>query len=409
LRRASSRVEEAASVVGPRTILAVDDSATYLAAVCDALRGEGYEVIQARTGEEAIELLSAQSVDCILLDLLMPGMGGQETCRRIKTSPGVRDIPLIMLTAVEDHAAMIEGLSAGADDYVAKSSDTEVLRARVRAQLRRKQFEDENRRIRENLLQHELEATEARAARELAEARAALIVELEFKNRELEAFGSAVSHDLKAPLRSVQGFSQMLAERAADQLDDDSRDYLRRIVAASTRMGELVDDLLELSRLAYGTLNRESIDLGAMATKVLAELGAKEPDRNVWLEIAPELRANADPRLTRILLENLLGNAWKFTRDAPSPLVTFDACSTPRGPAFRVRDNGTGFDATYASKLFVPFQRLHSTAEFPGTGIGLATVKRVVDRHGGAVWAESKVGEGATFYFTLEPAQQTPH
>jgi light-regulated signal transduction histidine kinase (bacteriophytochrome) len=168
-------------------------------------------------------------------------------------------------------------------------------------------------------------------------------------------------------------------------------------------MGEMVDDLLELSRLAYGTLGREPIDLGALAAKVVAELAAKEPERKVDVDIAPDLSASADPRLTRILLENLLGNAWKFTRDTASPLISLVAASTPRGRAFRLRDNGTGFDPAYASRLFLPFQRLHSSAEFPGTGIGLATVKRVVDRHGGSVWAESKAGEGATFFFTLEP------
>ncbi len=408
LRRATSPAAAEASVLGPKKILAVDDSPTYLAAVSQALRGEGYEVVQARSGEEAIEALAIERVDCILLDLLMPGIGGKETCRRIKAAPVVRDIPLIMLTSVDDHASMIDGLAAGADDYVAKSSETEVLRARVRAQLRRKQFEDENRRIRDNLLKHEIEAAEARAARELAATRAALIVELEFKNRELEAFGSAVSHDLKAPLRAIQGFSRILDESAGERLDDEGRDYLRRIVAASTRMGELVDDLLELSRLAYGTLGRQRIDIGALAAGVLRDLAAKEPLRGVTTEVATDLIAQADPRLTRILLENLLGNAWKFTRDAATPRIDVDRLETPRGHAFRVRDNGAGFDPAYASKLFVPFQRLHATSEFPGTGIGLATVKRVVDRHGGAVWAESSPGAGASFYFTLEAPTLPP-
>jgi len=235
-----------------------------------------------------------------------------------------------------------------------------------------------------------------------------LIVELEFKNRELEAFGSAVSHDLKAPLRAIQGFSRILDESAGERLDDEGRDYLRRIVAASTRMGELVDDLLELSRLAYGTLGRQRIDIGALAAGVLRDLAAKEPLRGVTTEVATDLIAQADPRLTRILLENLLGNAWKFTRDAATPRIDVDRLETPRGHAFRVRDNGAGFDPAYASKLFVPFQRLHATSEFPGTGIGLATVKRAVDRHGGAVWAESSPGAGASFYFTLEAPTLPP-
>ena len=166
-------------------------------------------------------------------------------------------------------------------------------------------------------------------------------------------------------------------------------------------MGELVDDLLELSRLAYGTLDRDRIDVGSVAATVLRDLAAKDPQRRVRTEIAVDLVVDADLRLTRILLENLLGNAWKFTRDTADPGIEVDRCSTPRGSAFRIRDNGAGFDPAYAGKLFIPFQRLHAVSEFPDTRIGLATGKRVVDRHGGAVWAESKPGQGATFYFTL--------
>jgi DNA-binding response OmpR family regulator len=189
LRRATARTpgEEATSLLAPKKILAVDDSVTYLDELGTALREEGYDVIPARSGEEAIELLAVQSVDCILLDLLMPGLSGHDTCHRIKAAPSVRDIPLIMLTALEDRNAMIEGLSAGADDYISKSSEFEVLKARVRAQIRRKQFEDENRRIREELLRTEVEASESRAARELAETRALLVEELERKNSALEA------------------------------------------------------------------------------------------------------------------------------------------------------------------------------------------------------------------------------
>jgi len=394
-------VGDTASLLGPKRILAVDDSATYLHALAATLRGEGYDVVLARAGEEAIELLSIQSVDCILLDLLMPGMGGQEACRRIKSAPIVRDIPLIMLTALEDRVAMIEGLGAGADDYISKSSEFEVLKARVRAQLRRKQFEDENRHIREQLLQKEIEATEARAAKKLVETRAILVEELERKNKELEAFSYSVSHDLRAPLRGIDGFSQILLEDYAEKLDPAGQGHLSRIRAAAARMSRLIDDMLHLSRVSRAELRRERSDLSAIARLIVTDLQRREPERMVEIDIQEGLIVDADSSLMTIVLDNLLGNAWKFTGKKPGARITFGVRQVPRGQAYAVHDNGAGFDMTYAERLFHPFQRLHSEADFSGTGVGLATVQRVVDRHGGVVWAEGAVDQGATFFFTM--------
>ncbi len=285
--------ELTSSLLGPKKILAVDDSQTYLHELSDALRVEGYDVVLAHSGEEALEMLAVQSVDCILLDLMMPGIGGKETCRRIKSAPVVRDIPLIMLTALEDRAAMIEGLTAGADDYISKSSEMEVLKARVRAQIRRKQFEDENRRIREELLHKELEATEARAARELAETRAELVSELERKNKELEAFSYSVSHDLRAPLRAIDGFSKILLEDFGSELQGQAKTYLDNVCKSAQRMGELIEGMLDLSRVGRAEMTRVRVDLSEVARAVVAELRHNHPEREVHCEIEDGLTVQA--------------------------------------------------------------------------------------------------------------------
>jgi light-regulated signal transduction histidine kinase (bacteriophytochrome) len=227
---------------------------------------------------------------------------------------------------------------------------------------------------------------------------------LELVNKELEAFSYSVSHDLRAPLRSIDGFSQALIEDYADRLDDQARDYLNRVRAATQRMGHLIDDMLALARVTRTEMRRESVDLSALAGDVLAELQKSEPDRRVESHIEPGLVAQGDTPLLRVVLVNLLGNAWKFTGKQAHARIEFGTHPQKTGePAYFVRDNGAGFDMTYAGKLFGAFQRLHSPHEFPGTGVGLATVQRVVHRHGGRVWTEGAVGKGATFYFTLRP------
>ncbi|HWJ34833.1 MAG TPA: response regulator [Steroidobacteraceae bacterium] len=397
------------SLLGPKKILAVDDSLTYLHEVAEQLRQQGYDVIPARSGEEALELLSVQAVDCILLDLMMPGLSGQDTCRRIKGSAAWRDIPLVMHTALKEQDSMVEGINAGADDYIAKTGDHEVLFARLRAQLRRKQFEDENRNIREQLLQKEREVVIANSARELAEARAAFVQELESKNSELEAFSYSVSHDLRAPLRSIDGFSKLLLEDHAGKLDAKGQDYLLRVRESAQRMGELIDDLLLLSRIGRADLRRDRVDLSGIARSAAEELRRKDPGRQVAVCVEDQLTAEADGGLMRVVFENLLGNAWKFTSKVLEARIEVGAEQQDGVTAFFVRDNGAGFDMNYAEKLFSPFQRLHTELEFPGTGIGLATVHRIIDRHGGRIRADSAVDRGATFYFTIPYARHGAH
>lgn len=226
-------------------------------------------------------------------------------------------------------------------------------------------------------------------------------VELEAANKELEAFCYSVSHDLRAPLRGIDGFSQALLEDYGNKLDSSAREFLQRIRAGTQRMGALIDDLLNLSRFTRIEMQRQATDLSEIGRAVAAELRQSQPRRDVEIVIAPQLRGEGDPRLMRVVLENLLGNSWKFTSKKSHARIEFGRTENNGSSAFYVRDNGAGFDPAYSARLFGAFQRLHGIAEFPGSGVGLATVQRIIHRHGGRVWAESAVGEGATFYFTL--------
>jgi signal transduction histidine kinase len=225
--------------------------------------------------------------------------------------------------------------------------------------------------------------------------------QLESTNKELEAFSYSVSHDLAAPLRSIDGFSQALLEDYEEALDANGKDYLRRVRGATQHMGQLIDDLLNLSRVSRKEMQRERVDLSGLARDIAAELKRSDGARQVNFAIGDEFSAVGDSGLLRIALANLLGNAWKFTGNKPRATIEFGAMLDNGKPTFFVRDDGAGFDMAYASKMFAPFQRLHATTEFDGTGIGLATVQRIIYRHGGRVWAEGEVERGATFYFTL--------
>jgi light-regulated signal transduction histidine kinase (bacteriophytochrome) len=241
-------------------------------------------------------------------------------------------------------------------------------------------------------------AERARAEEALRLAKAAA----EGASKELEAFSYSVAHDLRAPLRSIDGFSQALLEDCSDRLEADGKRYLKHVREAAQQMGELIDDLLNLSRVTRAELHRERVDVSELVRSVLERLRESQPDRQVDLVVQDCLVAQADPRLLDVVLRNLLGNAWKFTGKRASARIEFAAMTGEHSPVYLVRDNGAGFDGKYADKLFGVFQRLHAAHEFEGTGIGLATVQRIVRRHGGRVWAEGEVDRGATFYFTLE-------
>jgi signal transduction histidine kinase len=246
----------------------------------------------------------------------------------------------------------------------------------------------------------------ARSLARLSRERERAEVALKQSNRELEAFSYSVAHDLRAPLRAINGFSRALMEDLGEKVDGDLKDLLNRIGAAAQRMGELIDALLAMSRVSRVELQRERVDLTRAAETTVRQLRAITPNRGVDFSNQPNVVAEGDPALLRAVLDNLLGNAWKFTGARPDAHISF-GCSLQEGETvYFVKDDGAGFDMAHASKLFTPFQRLHQAGEFPGTGIGLATVQRIVQRHGGRIWAEGKVREGAAFYFTLSPGAQ---
>jgi signal transduction histidine kinase len=226
-------------------------------------------------------------------------------------------------------------------------------------------------------------------------------VALDALNKELEAFSYSVSHDLRTPLRTIDGFSHVLQQDFGEQLDEAAKGYLDRIRQAAQRMGNLIDDLLQLSRISRADLRRERVDLSALAREIADALRAGAPERKLEFDIADGLEADCDPRLSRIALENLLNNACKYSVNRSPARIEFGQKQDDGVTAYYVRDNGAGFDMAYAGKLFGAFQRLHHDREFPGTGIGLATVQRIINKHGGRIWAQAEPGKGAIFSFTL--------
>lgn len=324
----------------------------------------------------------------------MPEMDGYEVASRLKADPVTSNIPIIMVTALIDRSARLIALDSGVEGFMTKPIDRGELWLKVRNMLRLKMVADLRAFAHEEIL-----FINARLEERVREHTA----QLHAAQEELEAFSYSVSHDLRAPLQCIDGFSRMLGdEMGSGAASERSIHCITRIRAGVRQMADLIEGQLSLAGASHAALRSKRIDLSAMAQAVVAECCERDPGREVVFDISPGMEVQGDERLLRQVLANLLGNAWKFSSGQSDARITFEGEVAPDGSTvYAVRDNGVGFDMACSGGLFRPFHRLHTTVEFPGTGIGLAIVRRIITRHGGKIWAESKPGQGAAFYFTL--------
>jgi K+-sensing histidine kinase KdpD len=406
----------------PERVLVVDDHPTNRKLLRATLEAEGVSICEAGDGVEALAILEHDPVEAVISDILMPNMDGYQLCHEVRRSPKFNTLPLIVYTNTYTSPGDRDlTFTVGADEYVTKPATALELRAAL-CRARRKSVQrvaapppcpnsEFVMKKYAKLLIHKLEKKNLEleaASAELEQRVRERTAQLEAANHELDAFCHSVSHDLRAPIRHIAGFIQILQEKHGDKLDAKGKECLRHVSDASGRMAELINDFLDLSRVNRSDLIRESVNLSDLARRVVSGLQKANPKREVEVVIANNILVNSDCRLLLIVLENLLGNAWKFTSRQSHARIEIGSITDADGRrAYYVRDNGAGFDMRYADKLFGVFQRMHRQDEFPGTGVGLATVRRIINRHGGRIWVEAAPDRGAAFFFTLEHSEST--
>ena len=367
-------------------LLIVDDEAAQVTALCHTLQIEGYAVRGFVLASEALAALREDTFDVAITDLTMPQMDGIALLRSaLELDP---DLMGIVMTGHGTIDTAVEAMKSGALDYILKPFNLDAIRPVLARALSIRNLRREN------------AALSQRVARRTADLEAANH-DLLAANRELEAFAYTVSHDLRAPLRAINAFSHLLIERFGGDMPAEARKTLGKLLAKSHDMGKLIEDLLRFSHLSRQPLVKRSVDVTRLAQEVLGELRAEEPDRDVEFVVSDLPDAFADPGLLKQVFINLEANALKFTRHSASAAIEIAGWRDQNECLYCIRDNGAGFDMRHADKLFGIFQRLHSVGEFEGTGIGLSIVQRVIERHGGRIWAEAQPGKGATFTFTL--------
>lgn len=354
-------------------IVIVDDNPENLRTLKTILDSCGYETHPAISGKLALNSIKKVNPDIVLLDIMMPHMNGYEVCEHLKADATTKEIPVLFISALDESVDKVKAFDVGGVDYISKPFQAEEVLARVKTHISlscaQKQLEEHAR---------QLEAT----------------------NKELEAFSYSVSHDLRSPLRSISGFSEILLDDFSDQLNNEGKEYLQKICQSTKKMSDLITGLLALSRFGKSEINITKLDLNKMIEKIIADFNAQYPDKPHHIVVKPNLSARGDRKLVGIVLDNLINNAWKYS--SKKDKIEIEIGTRDDNPnVFYIKDNGVGFDMQYVDKVFKPFQRLHKTDEFEGIGIGLATVSRIIHRHGGDIWAESIPETGTIFYFSF--------
>jgi signal transduction histidine kinase len=383
----------------PARLLIVDDASTLVVALCRALEDAGYLTTGVRSGAEALAELRAVTTDeismfdLVITDLRMPGMDGIALLRAAQQID--RYLVGIVMTGHGTINTAVEAMRSGATDYILKPFNVNAIKPVLTRALTIRRLRIQNAELQRQVASHiaetELVNHELRAA-----------------NKELEAFTATISHDVRAPLSAMIGFSELILTGKPGPLAGKQKEYLNDIRDSGLRLVNLTDELLRFSRLGHQALKKEDVDVAALVQEILRELQAAEPDRSIQLQVGELPNVYADRALLRQAFVNLLSNAFKFTRRTTRPVIDIAGVQSPETCTYRIRDNGAGFDMAHAAKLFNIFHRLHSTADFGGTGVGLSIVQRIVERHGGAVTAAAQPGQGAEFTVVLPRCEQSP-
>jgi signal transduction histidine kinase len=382
-------------------ILVVDDEPTNLRLLSMTLTQKGYEVRCAKNGELALLAAQTHPPDLILLDITMPEMDGYEVCQQLKANSTTCDIPVIFLSALNQTLNKVKAFNVGGVDYITKPFQVEEVLVRVKNQLSiqllYKKLSEQNALLQKENHQRQQEITERLEAERKLEQLAA---ELKRSNQELETFAYVAAHDLQEPLRAVTGYTQLLVDEYKDRLDESALEYMDLIVDGASRMQQLIQDLLAYSRVSSRGQEFTSVDANDALQQALKNLQVAIAQSNANISHEPLPTISGDKSQLVQLFQNLIGNAIKFRREEP-PQVCIAAELKDEQWLFSVRDNGIGMKPQYLDRIFEIFKRLHTRTEFPGTGIGLAICKKIVERHQGLIWAESQLGQGTTFYFTV--------